>query len=446
MGRSGVLSVRRGPRFRGTERRRRKVRNSARSGGLGAPAEFDAGPGDFEPESSADLVKELGTDRAEEPGAEVGGDIVDVSVLILDVQVVGKIGVIACRAAARGEPAANPVGAEDLKRVVDGGKAEVLIGPASQAEKILGGGVVVGFGEGGVDPKPLAGAAKASLTAIGLEVWDHDGLGSWGFRPNGSASRGRGSSRRVDPYPVPMGTPAQELWCEACGYPLMGVLEGVRCPECGAEACLSDPARRTGSRWQRGAGPWALAVSGAAALTSPRRFWDVVTPDRRSGRWLAAAHAVAAGGLGVGTVAVIQGDVGLALTLLPLAVGAVWVMTVVETMGIMFWGRVHGARVTRDIAWAVCGHAAVGWTIGGALAAFGWVVGQLLSDDAGFRVFGSGRFKATGALASPVLVVVGAVAGMLLFETLTYLGVRRMRYANHAGAAPGAGGSSGESR
>jgi hypothetical protein len=121
----------------------------------------------------------------------------------------------------------------------------------------------------------------------------------------------------------------------------------------------------------------------------------------------------------------------LAIGVAALVFGLTWV----EVGGIRFWGRVHGFRVTRGVAWSICGHASVGWLVGGCLAAVGWVVGQAISET-DYRVFGSGRFVALAPVAAPVLIAVGGIAGLLLFETLTYLGVRRMRFANAPGARP----------
>jgi hypothetical protein len=115
----------------------------------------------------------------------------------------------------------------------------------------------------------------------------------------------------------------------------------------------------------------------------------------------------------------------LAIGVAALVFGLTWV----EAGGIRFWGRVHGFRVSRGVAWSICGHASVGWLLGGAIAAVGWVVGQAISET-DYRVFGSGRLVALAPVAAPVLIAVGGAAGLLIFETLTYLGVRRMRFAN----------------
>ncbi len=224
-----------------------------------------------------------------------------------------------------------------------------------------------------------------------------------------------------------------QLWCEGCGYRLDGLgLEGV-CPECGRERGLSDPARRTGSAWQRGVSLGAWLRSGLATLRRPRTSWDRVRVDGGSGRSLAMMNAASAAAIGVGIPGVVMRlEVLTGVMLWLLLTGVLWVLTAVERRGLSFWGRVHGGRVTADVAWSVCGHAGAGWVVGGALASAGWVLGGLFTASQWtlFRgvVFVSGP---------PSLWTFGLgwIVGLLVFETLAYLGVRRMRFAN----APGAG-------
>jgi len=71
---------------------------------------------------------------------------------------------------------------------------------------------------------------------------------------------------------------------------------------------------------------------------------------------------------------------------------------------------------------------------GGALAAGGWLLGQRISER-GPRAIELWFVAIPTEIAAPVLIAAGGAFGLLVFETLTYLGVRRMRFAN----APGAG-------
>jgi hypothetical protein len=95
----------------------------------------------------------------------------------------------------------------------------------------------------------------------------------------------------------------------------------------------------------------------------------------------------------------------------------------------MFFGRRRGWRVTPTVAWAVCGHASVGWVVAGCLVAAGLHAASLAAR---------GRPAGPALLARDIVIawapLAGFFAGMLVFETLVYLGVRRLRFANAAGA------------
>ncbi len=190
------------------------------------------------------------------------------------------------------------------------------------------------------------------------------------------------------------------------------------------------PANRVGSAWQQGASVWSWVVSALLGVfRRPRGFWDRVMVDRRAARGLAVVNAATAGVVGVGIPAYMLRDVMLFVVFAPLAGVTVWVLTLIEHAGLRFWGRVHGARITKDVAWAVCGHASYGWVIGGVLVAAGWIVGMFDRASGYFHIGQSGRV-AVLPFGSWLYMVIGAFVGLLLFETLTYLGVRRMRFAN----------------
>ncbi len=221
-----------------------------------------------------------------------------------------------------------------------------------------------------------------------------------------------------------------QLWCEGCGYRLDGLEGDGACPECGRERALSDPARRTGSPWQRRPSIVGWLASGFAVLRRPRAFWDKVSVDRVSGRNLALLNAGVTALIAVGIPAFVMRDPGFFIAFWLLASGTVLTLTLVEQWGIRFWGNVHGGRITKGVAWAVCGHASFGWVIGGVLVATGWIVGGLIADGRGASWGALGWRIAFAAPVSVGFVVGGGVVGLLLFETLTYLGARRMRFAN----------------
>lgn len=115
-------------------------------------------------------------------------------------------------------------------------------------------------------------------------------------------------------------------------------------------------------------------------------------------------------------------------------------LTGIEARGIRFWSRRHGFRITPDHATAICGHASYGWVVSGIGIALAIQVGHW---DAAVRFFG--RVEVLGSprlgqvLTWPVYLFIAAFPGLLVFETLAYLGVRACKYANLPGSGTGRG-------
>lgn len=117
-----------------------------------------------------------------------------------------------------------------------------------------------------------------------------------------------------------------------------------------------------------------------------------------------------------------SGSVGYLVIAVPIAIGG-WalltLLTWIERRGVRLWGRVHRRRITPAVAATICGHASVGWALAGLFSGFGVVLILANPGQDGALVIG----------ALPCLL--GALAGLLIFEILTYIGLKICRFANH---------------
>ncbi len=132
-----------------------------------------------------------------------------------------------------------------------------------------------------------------------------------------------------------------------------------------------------------------------------------------------------------------------------LAYGATWAievgcgialllaLTYVEVLGVRFFAARRGWRLTRDAAWQVCAHASVGWIVAGFLPFM--ALAALAALERWFHWAPHGELKLAPVVATPIawqqiayvgLLLGGFVGGMLVFEGLVYVGVRRCRFAN----------------
>jgi len=238
------------------------------------------------------------------------------------------------------------------------------------------------------------------------------------------------------------------LLCERCGYVIEGLAQAGNCPECGKPIAESLPERRTGSAWQREQTARNARMTDAWMLRRPLTCWDSIAVLDWSSRDLLQRNLLAASRLGVLPLAAIfvktmrLADAALNMeTIVRLVFSAfiftalfamqvlfvMWfgsALTWIEVRGIEFFGARRGWRVSRKLAVTICGHASVGWLIAFGLAHLvlacvvvgGERILELFDVRRGIIVF-----------LSPVWMF---LLGMLLFETLVYLGMRRMRFAN----------------
>lgn len=250
------------------------------------------------------------------------------------------------------------------------------------------------------------------------------------------------------------------ILCESCGYDLAGIPTAGTCGECGRPVAESLPDRRTGSPWQQNSGPVAWLGTAQLMLRQPRQAWNQIKPE--SARSNALLITNAAIGASLPTLAIIASPstgLGSGLDRFSLSMlitwiaawGGLWialmVLTWIEARGIRFFGARSGWRVNRSVAAAVCGHASFGWVIAGTLltalwlilertdaivpiaTAWNWIINLLTGTTAPATTRQTTR---TMELSYFTVLASGFVVGMMIFETLVYLGVRRLKFANRS--------------
>ncbi|MFA6044288.1 MAG: hypothetical protein WC718_04840 [Phycisphaerales bacterium] len=240
--------------------------------------------------------------------------------------------------------------------------------------------------------------------------------------------------------------------CETCGYDFEGLDHDSKCPECGRSVASSDPAARPGSPWQRQPGLFSLAATAWEVLRHPSRLFEQIQ-IRPGSAGLAAISMLLAGALvadpwigvwvrdparnvnalaNIGSfvrygMSFVVGAVGVGLTFL--------VLTLIEYRGIRFFSGRRGWRLTKVAAWQICAHASVAWVLCGILPL---VVLALKEASVRWLHYAPNQVLNLGP-ALPTLsvqdliggggVVLGYFLGMMAFEMLVYVGVRKCRYA-----------------
>ncbi len=231
------------------------------------------------------------------------------------------------------------------------------------------------------------------------------------------------------------------LLCEACGYVVDGIHHDDACPECARPIPRSLPAARTGTPWQRQPAVATWCRTAIDTLRHPFGTFERVAIRGDRDRPLLQLNLVIASALialaawltwlwilsrgkaltygdVVGSLAIASSAGGLgAYLLLRFAVQ-------VEHAGIRFFGARRQWRISDAVASTVVAHASIGWILGGLLACASTFV----------RFEGLPRLTLFIWTIGPAvwILVLAVGVGMLVFELLVYVGVRRCRYANAA--------------
>jgi hypothetical protein len=132
---------------------------------------------------------------------------------------------------------------------------------------------------------------------------------------------------------------------------------------------------------------------------------------------------------GPGTALGVSGRSGWGwLPLIALGSGVfLFMLTLIEARGVSFFSKRRHWRVPIDLSLAICAHAAATWWIACAGVVAGLLLGVQIENALSSFTSGNSVFAALVPTSGPLL---GFILGMLVFETLVYIGVRECKFAN----------------
>lgn len=230
----------------------------------------------------------------------------------------------------------------------------------------------------------------------------------------------------ADP-PTHQNFPYDGALCECCGYPLKGLTSETVCPECGSSFEHSSPDRRKGPLLQRSfsVGGWLATTFQILLFTEfTYRLMRIDRSNRTARTYLGFMLLV------VSCFALlttwrdwlpIQSNL-LFFLLFFLSLSC---LTYLEMLGVAAFSKRRDWRVPFHLAERVCCYASVGWLMGVLIAEVGaWLM-------VGFAIDKS-WFDHPLGLVRVGWILYGALffLSLLWFETLVWIGVRQVRYAN----------------
>ena len=228
-------------------------------------------------------------------------------------------------------------------------------------------------------------------------------------------------------FPPPL-FPDPNTLCETCGYALQGLAQRQACPECGAAVYGSSPAYRPGLPWQnkRNVRAW-LTTSFGALLgpgTSFRRLR--IGGSNRSDRLFLGTWIL------VLSMAVFV-DYQIERVSKPwlwavIVASGIPAATYIEALGITFFSYRRGWRVPFELAERVACYASVGWMP--AVLLLSQV--QVAVDRGLLYRWWNPQWGPYTLAIDVVLSAVLLSIGVLWFEILIWIGVRKVRYGNAA--------------
>lgn len=226
--------------------------------------------------------------------------------------------------------------------------------------------------------------------------------------------------------------PSDESLCEQCGYPLKGLSLGRACPECGHPVKASSPEERPGLPWQDERTLRSFLVTVWRITVYPRHSFRRLRlgPTERGDDAYLFIFAI---GLGI-TAAVLwqfttySGRWGSPLPWLwgASATIAIVLLTWIEAMGVTYFSKRHGWRVSWRHAQRVASYSAVGW-VPGVAALFVMIV---INERGLIRAGMPPNWQVMWEYVDiPVFAAVLGIS-ILWFETLVWMGIRQVKFGN----------------
>ncbi len=228
------------------------------------------------------------------------------------------------------------------------------------------------------------------------------------------------------------------LLCEKCGYVLEGLDQAGVCPECGKSIAESLPERRVGTPWQKKASAWSLLKTWYAILRHPKRTFDDMECVEHDGISLASIGLIvslASTWLLLFVIILFEGINEIGLAILFAFIGVIYwfigfVYAWIAVARVRFAAKMKGYRIDGDAAWSIVGLASVGLSFGPISVLLGTML--LFAD---LLIFPYER-TLLGSLVW-LLFLLSIPVGLMVFEVLCSLGMRRCKFRNRLGTTLG---------
>ena len=235
--------------------------------------------------------------------------------------------------------------------------------------------------------------------------------------------------------PVQSSFPNDDALCERCGYPIRGLSIDAVCPECGFAVEASSPDKRfvlMDAKMRAFTGFWRTC---ATVLWSPVKSYRLLRIESGldSPRSFLTRSCFFASVLWAFGISFALGNANWPLKVWCFSLGLQFViamlvlhgMSYIEMVGVTTFSRRRGWRVPFRLAHRVCCYASVGWLPGVLIGACGVAL---------IESYLAGRFwfESQMGLVRVRWIFYGGlfVMALLWFETLVWIGVRQVRYAN----------------